>query len=143
MDTKQIRDLSLNAISMHTGVKPTSCSCDQCKRMCRTLCLGTPHDMIALIEAGYGDRLVPVTWVTGLLFGLTNKPVEMVQPRLEKNGWCTFYKNGLCELHDKGLKPTEGILSGHTKGITPETSMMWYVAQTWLPFQDAILDMIK
>lgn len=138
-----MRNLLFNAISVRTGVTPSSCSCDQCKRMCRTPCLGTPHDIFALIDAGFADRLAPTTWVVGVLFGLINKPIEMVQARIESNGWCTFYKDGVCELHDKGLKPTEGILSGHAKDITPETSVMWHVAQTWLPFQGAISEIMK
>ena len=29
------------------------------------------------------------------------------------NGACPFFKDGLCMLHDKGLKPTEGRLASH------------------------------
>jgi hypothetical protein len=59
----------------------------------------------------------------------------MVQAICEDNGFCTFYHDGLCELHDRGLKPTEGRLSHHT--ITMENfkfgkSLSWNVAREWL-----------
>lgn len=39
------------------------------------------------------------------------KPIEMIQP-IVKDGWCAFRRpDGLCELHDLGLKPTEGVLA--------------------------------
>lgn len=39
------------------------------------------------------------------------KPIAMIQPT-EKDGWCAFRQpDGLCELHDRGLKPTEGVLA--------------------------------
>lgn len=48
---------------------------------------------------------------------------------------CTFFQDGLCELHAAGLKPTEGRLSHHT--ITMENlkfgmSLSWNVAKEWL-----------
>ena len=60
--------------------------------------------------------------------------VLMVQARRE-NGYCTFFRDGLCELHEAGLKPTEGRLSYHT--ITVENlkfgrSLSWNVAREWL-----------
>ena len=100
-------------ISQKSGRKPTSCNCKECKSQCHTPCLGTPEDILKLIEAGYEDRLSPTLWAVGMLMGLTDKPIKMIQARQEDNGWCTFYHNGLCELHDLGLKPTEGRLSHH------------------------------
>lgn len=67
--------------------------------------------------------------------GLTTSPIEMVQPRREDNGWCTFFHDGLCELHDKGLKPTEGRLSHHSLSLdnfNPRKSVAWLVAKQWL-----------
>ena len=100
-------------IMQRSGRKPTACSCDRCKSQCHTPCLGTPEDIEKLIDAGYRDRLAPTSWFAGMLMGVINRPIEMVQPKVE-NGWCTFYHDGLCELHDKGLKPTEGRLSHHS-----------------------------
>lgn len=41
--------------------------------------------------------------------GVINRPIPMVQPLFnEETGYCVFFKDGLCELHDKKLKPIEG-----------------------------------
>lgn len=69
--------------------------------------------------------------------GVCNIPVVMIQARQEDNGWCTFRRDdGLCELHDKGLKPTEGTLSHHSirmDNFNPKKSISWLVAKEWLP----------
>lgn len=130
-----------NEIARKSGRKPIQCNCEKCKMQCRTPCLGTPQDIMRLIEAGYEDRLAPADWYVGIMFGVTDKPVRMVQPRQENNGWCTFYHDGLCELHDKGLKPTEGKLSSHLIRIdnfNPKKSLAWLVAKEWLAMADKI-----
>ena len=107
---------ALQLIIRKTGRKPVSCKCDKCRNQCRTPCLGTPDDILRLIEAGYRSRLVPTLWGVGLVMGRLPYAVPMVQAIREDNGFCTFYHNGLCELHDLGLKPTEGRLSHHHDG---------------------------
>lgn len=83
------------------------CSCDKCKNMCKIPCIGTPKDIEAIIDAGYADRLKETMWMVGYL-AVKEKPIAMIQPT-EKDGWCVFRQpDGLCELHDRGLKPTEG-----------------------------------
>ncbi|MDE7441664.1 MAG: hypothetical protein K2M69_05825 [Muribaculaceae bacterium] len=128
-----------NNIMHKSGRKPTSCACEKCRNQCKTPCLGTPEDIERLIEAGYGDRLSPTEWWAGSLMGVVKGPVLMIQAKREDNGWCTFRRpDGLCELHDKGLKPTEGKLSHHTMGLDnfdPRRSLAWLVAQEWLPLQ--------
>lgn len=82
-----------------------ACSCDKCKSMCtRCPCEPTPKQAVALIEAGYADRLMKVKHYNELKImparvGCEGKYTE------EPWGTCTFYKDGLCELHDTGLKP--------------------------------------
>ena len=129
----------IRKISAKSGIKPSECSCSKCKSLCHTPCLGTPDDINKLLEAGYENRLTPTLWWIGVMFGLTNKPIKMVQPRLEENGWCTFCQpDGLCELHDKGLKPTEGKLASHKpkpKGWSLKKDITWLVAKTWMPLQ--------
>lgn len=86
------------------------CTCDKCKNMCKVPCIGTPKDIEAIIDAGYADRLKETMWMVGYL-AVKEKPIAMIQPT-EKDGWCAFRRpDGLCELHDRGLKPTEGVLA--------------------------------
>lgn len=120
-------------ISRQTGMKPSQCRCERCQQQCHTPCLGTPNDILKLIESGYKDRLEPTIWDAGMVMGATDHPIWMVQARVEGD-WCTFFHDGLCELHDKGLKPTEGKLSHHSMTLerwTKKRSLSWNVAKTW------------
>lgn len=121
-----------------TGRKPTECKCQLCKQQCHTPCLGTPEDILRLIEAGYADRLAMTEWWAGVVMGVTDHPITMIQAVLGADGWCTFYHDGLCELHDKGLKPTEGRLSHHSLAIdnwNPKKSISRQVAKEWENFK--------
>lgn len=126
-------------ISAMSGIQPSECSCGKCRDLCRTPCIGTPEDIERLIAAGYGDRLASTAWGVGMLAGLTDRPVMMLAPRREDNGWCTFRtSDGLCELHAKGLKPTEGRLASCRPkpiGWSLRKDFTWLTAKTWLPLQ--------
>jgi hypothetical protein len=99
------------------------CSCDVCRSMCKRPCWGTPADIQNIIDAGYGKRLMLDYWVRsedegGYIYILSPalKNFEDQQapwmPRDDEG--CTFWnKDQLCDLHDKGLKPTEGKLAIH------------------------------
>jgi hypothetical protein len=120
-----------------TGRKPISCKCEACKKQCSVApCLGTPQDIEKIIDAGYGDKIAPTQWAAGMMMGVVDHVVLMFQIRFdEKKGGCVFFNNGLCELHDKGLKPTEGRLSHHTTTIetfNPKKSLSWNVAKEWM-----------
>lgn len=69
-----------------------------------------------------------------MLVGAVPFPIPMVQALQTEHG-CIFWKNGLCELHDLKLKPTEGRLSYHV--LTEENlnfgkSLTWNVAKEWI-----------
>jgi hypothetical protein len=106
-----------------------SCSCKACKGMCKkTPCLGTPSDILKIIEAGYKKEIASTYWAAGVVHG--QGPIEMFQPFQNKNGRCVFLDcNDLCKLHDKGLKPIEGRLASHKQKGTP---LAFFVARTWL-----------
>lgn len=112
------------------------CTCDKCKNMCEVPCIGTPKDIEAIIDAGYADRLKETMWMVGYL-AVKEKPIAMIQPT-EKDGWCVFRRpDGLCELHDRGLKPTEGVLASckvvkEDNVPTYETSVLRAVAHEWV-----------
>ena len=132
-------ETSLQRIMRKTGRKPRECKCQKCKQQCKTPCLGTPEDILRLIKAGYKERLAITHWWVGIARGKLDFPVIMIQARQEENGYCTFFRDGLCELHDLGLKPTEGRLSHHS--ITKENfkfgkSLSWNVAKEWMDMRN-------
>lgn len=141
-------ETSLQRIMRKTGRKPIECKCQKCKQQCKTPCLGTPEDILRLINAGYKERLAITHWWVGIARGKLDFPVIMIQARQEENGYCTFYHDGLCELHDLGLKPTEGRLSHHS--ITKENfkfgkSLSWNVAKEWMDMRngDTVQEIIR
>jgi len=121
---------------------PNECSCDDCKAMCRRPCWGTPDNINKLIEAGYGDRLMMDYYYHS---DGTNEKTLVVSPALKEfegqkapfiprsEQGCTFWKDGLCELHNLGLKPIEGKLASCKQEFTPEDSESVHtqVYQTW------------
>ena len=126
---------SLMKIVRKSGRKPSVCRCVTCQNQCKTPCLGTPEDILRLIDAGYGDKLKPTLWLVGMALGRLDYPIPMIQATQTSEGWCIFFKDGLCELHDLGLKPTEGKLSHHT--LTDENysfskGLSYQVAKEWL-----------
>lgn len=89
------------------------CACNTCQNMCKkAACIGTPDDMMKLIDAGYTDRLDLYNWAGAIKHGI---PIveNVVIPIFDKEkGCCTFFtEDGKCELHDLGLKPLEGKLA--------------------------------
>lgn len=147
---KRAGESQLQRIIRKTGRKPIQCKCKECQQQCHIPCLATPQDVLKLIKAGYVGRLSWTEWYAGMLIGVTDHPIGMVQATIVGD-WCTFFHNGLCELHDKGLKPTEGRLSHHSMKIdnfTPKKSISWNVAKEWEdsdnnPVFKEILDELK
>lgn len=122
-------------IARQVGRQNVSCNCERCRAMCqRTPCLGTPHDILALIDAGYEKDVCYTEWAAGMLMGHTTQPIPMVQIRNRADGSCVLYNEGLCELHDNGLKPTEGKLASHdatVRELQKEYNLTYQVAIEW------------
>lgn len=102
-------------------IVPQECSCERCKKMCHAPCCGSVEDFEKLIDAGFADRLM-----FDNLPSYPNDGGDMLKPALKGYGgqqapWatssiagCTFWdKNGLCQLHNLGLKPTQGKIALH------------------------------
>ncbi|MBF0648683.1 hypothetical protein IR083_07610 [Dysgonomonas sp. GY75] len=126
--------MTLNRIINRTGRRETECNCELCQRQCKIPCLGTPDDILKLLEAGYRDKLSFSQWMVGVMLGKFPLPVPMVQACRTEEG-CVFFKDGLCELHALGLKPAEGKLSHHSTRLDNfifESSISWNVAREWL-----------
>jgi hypothetical protein len=129
-----MENTAIQKIMDNTGRKPTECNCSQCKSQCKTPCLGTPDDILRLIDAGYTDKLAFTQWAVGLFIGKLPFSIPMVQA-IQTDKGCVFFRDGLCELHDSGLKPTEGRLSYHNiklENYIFELSLPWNVAKEWL-----------
>lgn len=140
-----MKESTLEKIIRKSGREPVNCNCPACQGQCmRAPCLGTPEDILKLIDAGYADKLAPTEWATGLFLGKLSFTVKMIQIKRTVHG-CVFFKNSLCELHDLNLKPTEGRLSHHTikaENFDFDKSLTWQVAQTWLE-EENLYDVLK
>ena len=122
---------------LDSEVSPQACACAECVAMCQHRpCWPTPEDAQRLIEAGYADRLMVDWWFDRDL----NKTIYLLTPAIagresgeapaHPEGQCTFLNaDGLCQIHDSGLKPTEGqiALCGDR---TPE-GLHEQIARTW------------
>jgi hypothetical protein len=105
--------------------------------MCtRRPCWPTPADAQRLIDTGLADRLMLDWWfdtdANRTVYLLTPAIVgrESRQAPAIPSGQCTFLDaNGLCQLHDRGLKPTEGQLA-LCNGRTP-VGLHERIGQTW------------
>ncbi len=97
--------------------------------------MGTPEDIEKIIDAGHEHKIFPTDWWTGVVAGSSNSPTFMFQAEfVEETGFCTFFKDGLCTLHDAGLKPTEGKLSHHSTKLDNfkfNKSLSWTIAKEW------------
>jgi hypothetical protein len=122
-------------IKAATNSDVVNCSCGTCKKMCRTeCCIGTPEDIVKIAEAGYVDNLSISQYAVGVYYGELPM-IQMIQPKfLRDKGRCSFLNDdGLCMLHDIGLKPTEGKLADCKSGPTPyNESANYHTAVTWL-----------
>lgn len=74
-------------------------------------CWGTPEEAENIMNAGLGSNLMLDYWVgetdtymaTPAIIGYQGENAPFWP-----EGRCAFLKDGLCSLHDKGLKPLEG-----------------------------------
>ena len=103
-------------------LKDSACACDTCKEMCHRPCWPTAEEVASLVAEGFADRLMADWWEEslddgGITWVITPavKSLEGKQsPRhiKDKTPTCTFQTDeGLCELHELGLKPLEGRVS--------------------------------
>lgn len=118
-------ETTFERIIRKSGMKPISCKCNKCKQQCQHPCWGTPEDMQKIIDAGFIKRC-QVQVYGNIMF---------ITPLLDKKkNACTFFTNGLCELHDSGLKPTVGKLSHHStdlQAFNPKKSIAKFVLDEW------------
>jgi hypothetical protein len=124
----------IQRIAEKTGMKPTKCKCQECKLQCRASCLGTPADLQKLIDAGHIDKLQK--YVYNSPYALRERITIFRIKHSVETGSCVFFVDGLCQLHDAGLKPTEGKLSHHSRQdfhikLNGSNSIALNVARSW------------
>lgn len=128
------KESSFEKIIRKTGKKPSECKCEKCKSQCQSPCLPTPYDAIKLIQNGFSNQLQVINWYSPYRKG---DDVLLIAPKQQENGYCVFFQDGLCKLHNIGLKPTEGKLSHHSQnlnGFNPKKSIGISVANEWESF---------
>lgn len=129
------------------GMKELSCSCDKCVKMCKTApCLGTPSEILRLINAGHKANIVGTLFVAGLKYGIP--PIDMIQLEYDedKRQCVMLTDEGKCSLHDSGLKPLEGKLADCRITAMPPGKFppAWCVAFTWtFPANRNIIRLIR
>lgn len=116
-----------------------ACTCSTCVKMCQYRpCWPTPAEAQALIDAGYGDRLMPDYWVGD---GCDGGDIHLLCPATEdylethQVPWdpdpspCVLLQDSRCTLHDLGLKPYEG----RAASCDPKNEIdpHWSAASTW------------
>lgn len=117
-----------------TGRKPSNCKCGTCQEQCEThQCLGTPADIEKIIDAGHREKIKPTKWGVAN-FIVNGDMIPMFQAEFIPDHGCVFYEDGLCTLHEVGLKPTEGKLSHHTikdDNYNRRKHLAYNIAKTW------------
>ena len=119
---------------MKLDVLPSTCDCERCSNMCRAPCCGTPDEMLALIKAGFANRLC---------FDNLDFCPDDIHPALKgyegglasyqtySNLGCTFWKEGKCELHSLGLKPMGGRYSHHDLSSDDWNKVVTFITKSW------------
>lgn len=115
--------------------KETACSCVTCKLMCwQSPCFPTPKEVTALVDAGFKEKLSPGAYIdidrVRRLKDINAGIRHVVSPRFKEGTGCVFQnEDGLCELHDLGLKPLEGRLAHHSLS---DDGLRSAVCDTWI-----------
>jgi hypothetical protein len=100
------------------------CSCDVCRSYCKRPGWWSVEEAERTIRAGYGGRMM-LEMAPDLSFGVLApafKGCERFYALQEFAGrGCTFYRDGLCELHGTGHAPLECLFCHHLReGLGPK-----------------------
>lgn len=132
------------------SVPDSACQCAVCVGMCnRRPCWPTPEETKALLDAGFGPKLMLDWWNDE---GEGAPAAQMIVPALVKHegghapwwpiGRCTFLaEDDRCSLHDLGLKPAEGRKAIH--GDSNSLNLHRLIAQLWAIVPTEEMDALK
>ncbi len=102
--------------------------------MCNSsTCLPTPQEVRELLRRGYARRLATYRFMPDPTRLAVLGPAPRGQEGAEdlahtQTGPCTFFHDGLCELHEPRLKPLEGRLAHHS---IPWQPVRMHVLEHW------------
>lgn len=104
--------------------------------MCeRRPCWPTPDEAKRIKDAGFGDRLMIDYWVESPTDIKIECPAivgyEGLNAPFIPVGRCTFLKDGLCELHDLGLKPLEGRVASCQGTVEDSQAVRDFIVSEW------------
>lgn len=136
-----MENATIKAYKKLATISTSSCKCRSCQSMCCRPCWGTPVDMRKIIDAGFGKALCEDTWFgdanednillhvtfTILCPNLKDNPRNVMPLLPYSEEGCVFWNKGLCDLHDKGLKPLEGKIAHHNRNKDYPSA----IALTW------------
>lgn len=144
LEIQNIISKQIDLIKESTGLDVVQCSCNKCVNMCKTApCNGTPEEMTAIIEAGYGDKLMITVLANPIVQATINKPfIKVIAPVYDnEKKQCVFLDdNNKCQLHDSGLKPSEGKFANCKITTAPykKPTPLQLVILTWADYQDSL-----
>ena len=109
------------------------CQCKKCISCCENRpCWPTPQEAKKLIENKFGKQLMLDYWEDDENIYIVSPAIKRYEGRhapYTPKGKCTFLdSNNLCKLHDLGLKPLEGKVSGCKKSypnLHHDVAMLW------------------
>ena len=94
------------------------CCCDICKSYCKRPGWWTVEEAELAIESGYAGRMM-LEMSPEFTFGVLSPAFKGCEKNYAiheyANNGCTFFHNGLCELHSAGLEPLECRFCHHSR----------------------------
>lgn len=126
-----------NSAEINQPFPDIECKCVRCQSMCHAPCCGTPEDIENLIKNGYASRLMLDDWQTSdcnadiIKPALKGSELQLAPWEVSSIAGCTFWKNGLCELHDSGLKPCQGKMALHEMTEKEGDQIGAYIKRSW------------
>ncbi|MCP3685124.1 MAG: hypothetical protein GY861_20875 [bacterium] len=117
----------MTAYEALTLMEETSCDCAECYYLCKTPCIGTPHDIMNIINLGYARQLMLVgsdmLIIRPAYTGLSIRWIaDSSKLRSLSSGWCSFVtepfqsytgRQKRCSIQD--AKPLGGRIAIHYK----------------------------
>lgn len=117
------------------------CQCTECQSYCQRPCWPTPQEAMRLMDAGHGKRLMLDWWQgeavaegnpVGILCGGLKGHEGKIAPYWpESIEGCTFFVDGLCQLHDTGLKPFQAMVVHHSDTHERVTQLRILIVEAW------------